>query len=319
MIWLTYRQHRQQALFATGAMALISLFLVLTGLHMSSVFHNSGLAHCLSTRSHNDCGDLESSFESRFGTLRQLVPFFMVLPLLAGLFWGAPLVARELEHGTHRLVWTQGVSRLRWLSTKLVALLALTVALGAAYAALITWWLTPLNHSTGDRFQAGIFDQQGIVPVAYALFALALGIAAGTVFGKTMTGMAATLVGFVGLRLIIAGLVRRHFLTPVKSTYAPLPGIDTNHPGAWVFSQRTVDGSGHTIPQFTVGSVCRASKSSTPTSLDHCVRAHGFLNIDVFQPASRFWLFQGIEGGIYVALAVVLIAVTVVWIRKRVV
>jgi hypothetical protein len=43
----------------------------------------------------------------------------LVLPMLAGMFWGAPLVAREVEHGTHRLVWTQGVSRLRWATTKI--------------------------------------------------------------------------------------------------------------------------------------------------------------------------------------------------------
>jgi hypothetical protein len=241
----------------------------------------------------------------------------MALPLLVGLFWGAPLVARELEHGTHRFVWTQGVTRLRWLSVKLTALIAMTVAFGAAYCFLIYWWLEPLNRSTGDRFQPGVFDQQGLVPLAYALFALALGIAAGTVFGKTMAGMAATLVGFVGTRLIVAGLVRRRFEAPIKSSYVPLPGIDTSHPGAWIFSQTTVDASGHRVPQFAIGSACPATKHSTQAALDRCVRAHGFLNTDVFQPAHRFWLFQGIESGLYLALTLALIALTIWWVRRR--
>lgn len=316
MIWLTYRQQRQQVLFGTAALSLIAIFLVLTGLHMSSVFH-SGLARCIALHGHNNCGDLEGAFESRFNTLRQLVPFFMALPLLVGMFWGAPLVARELEHGTHRLVWTQGIGRLRWLSTKLVALIAVTLAFAAAYAALISWWLGPLNQSTGDRFQPGVFDQQGIVPIAYALFAVALGVAAGAIFGRSLSAMAATLVGFVGLRLIVAGVVRRHFVAAVTMKYVPLPGADVTHPGAWVLSQKTYNGYGRLVSQFEVPSTCTTNTYRTTAALDRCVRAHGFLNVDVLQPAHRFWLFQGIESGLYAGLALALLALTVWWVRKR--
>jgi hypothetical protein len=316
MTWLIWRQHRQQALFGAATLALVTLLLLLTGLHMHAVFQDSGLGRCLGSK-HPDCGTLQSAFESRFSTLRQLVPFFMVLPALLGLFWGAPLIGRELEQGTHLFVWTQGVTRLRWLTSKLAALFALTVLLTVTYAVLISWWLGPLDRSTGDRFQPGIFDQQGLVPVAYALFALALGIASGAVLKKTMPAMAATLVGFVGLRLIVAGVARKHFVSPVTEKYAPLPGVDTTHPGAWVFSQETIDSSGRTVPQVAVSSVCRATKSSTQASLDHCVRAHGFLNTDVFQPASRFWLFQGIEAALFAGLAIALLALAVWWVRRR--
>jgi len=196
-------------------------------------------------------------------------------------------------------------------------LLVLTLLLTGTYAVLISWWLTPLDRSTGDRFQPGIFDQQGIVPLAYALFGLALGIAAGAVLKKTMPAMAATLVGFVGLRLIVAGIARKHFLGPVTKRYVPLPGVDTTHPGAWVFSQKTVDGTGHTVGQFAIGTACPPGKSSAPATLDQCVRAHGFLNTDVFQPASRFWLFQGIEAALFTGLAVALLAVVIWWVRPR--
>src|SRR5947199_9999534 len=112
MNWLVWRQHRQQALFGTATFALVGCFLLLTGLHMHSVFDSSGHGRCLATGSHGSCGDVQSAFENRFGTLRQLVPFFMVLSLLVGLFWGAPVIARELEQGTHLVIWTQGVTRL---------------------------------------------------------------------------------------------------------------------------------------------------------------------------------------------------------------
>src|SRR5919108_501390 len=128
----------QRAQVALAAVALIVLLLALTGEHMHSVFRGSGLGHCLATRSHSDCGGLESAFESRFSTLRQLVPFFMALPALLGIFWGAPLVAREVEQGTHLFVWTQGISRVRWLGSKLLALVGLTMLMTAAYAVLIS-------------------------------------------------------------------------------------------------------------------------------------------------------------------------------------
>jgi len=38
----------------------------------------------------------------------------VAVPGLIGIFWGAPLVARELETGTYRLAWTQSVTRKRW-------------------------------------------------------------------------------------------------------------------------------------------------------------------------------------------------------------
>ena len=100
--------------------------------------------------------------------------------------------------------------------------------------------------------------------------------------------------------------------------HVPLPGVDTNHPGAWIFSQKTVDGSGHIVPQFTIGSVCPPSKGSTLASLDRCVRTHGFLNTDVFQPAGRFWLFQGIEAALFTGLAIALLAVAFWWVRRRI-
>ncbi|MGH3881549.1 MAG: hypothetical protein ACRDSK_31370 [Actinophytocola sp.] len=66
------------------------------------------------------------------------------LPALAGVFIGAPLFAREFEHGTWRLAVTQGVTRTRWFTTK-IALVGTGVAgVAGLCAALFTWWRTPL-------------------------------------------------------------------------------------------------------------------------------------------------------------------------------
>ena len=73
----------------------------------------------------------------------RLARYVVVFPALVGLFVGAPLLARELQHGTHRLAWTQSVTRRRWLLSKTL-LLSLATALGAALlSALVMWWRQP--------------------------------------------------------------------------------------------------------------------------------------------------------------------------------
>ena len=57
---------------------------------------------------------MTSSCAARLGIL-----LLLVVPAIIGIFWGAPLVARELETGTYRLAWTQSVTRTRWLAVKL--------------------------------------------------------------------------------------------------------------------------------------------------------------------------------------------------------
>jgi hypothetical protein len=106
----------------------------------------------------------------------------LVLPALIGLFWGAPLIARELEAGTHRLVWNQSVTRTRWLAVKLglVGLAAVTAAGLGSLA--VDWWSDPIDKTAFDQFprmEPLLFGTRGIVPVAYAAFAFALGVTIG--------------------------------------------------------------------------------------------------------------------------------------------
>ena len=67
-------------------------------------------------------------------------------------FWGAPLVTRELEAGTHRLVWNQSVTRTRWLATKLGLI-------GGRRSPRPRWsaWRSPGGRlrSTGSRRSSG--------------------------------------------------------------------------------------------------------------------------------------------------------------------
>src|SRR5439155_11352701 len=173
-----WRQHRAQLMAGSAVLALLLAFLLTTGFGIASAFRSSGLAGCLALPG-GHCDDLANAFDGRYSNLQFLVPLFLVLPAVIGLFWGAPLVAREIEQGTHRLAWTQGVTRLRWLFVKLAMLAGATAAGVAALTWVLSWWSRPLVAAADNRLNPGPFDLRGIVPIAYALFALALGVAVG--------------------------------------------------------------------------------------------------------------------------------------------
>ena len=155
---------------------------------------------------------LASERPTRHRVLRRLAAV-LALPAIIGVFWGAPLVARELEAGTHRLVWTQTVTRTRWLATK-VGLIGLAAMAAAGLLSLVmTWWSGPIDRPrsragrarTGSSASRGcrrwMFDARGIAPIGYAAFAFALGVTAGLVLRRTVPAMAVTLAVFVAVQI----------------------------------------------------------------------------------------------------------------------
>jgi ABC-2 family transporter protein len=328
MIWLTWRQHRQQALAGAIGLALIGAFMLLTHPGIAHFFQVSGAAGCLSIPG-RDCHSVTSVFNDHYSGLQFLVPLFLVVPLFVGLFWGAPLVAREVEQETHRLVWTQGVTRRRWIAWKLALIGAAAVAGAAAFAALVTWWSAMFVQTGDDRLSPGVFDIRGIVPIAYVLFALALGVAVGTLTRKTLPAMAVTLAGYVGVRALVALVLRPHYMSPktISSSVFGPPGRMGF--GDWVLRTVTVtragavEAPGNSLDFNYMAPRCRglippAGTLPSQANLTACVHKLGLHAVSTYQPGSRFWAFQGIESGIFVAMAVALAVVTMWAVKRRI-
>jgi ABC-2 family transporter protein len=165
-------------------------------------------------------------------------------------FWGAPLVAHELEAGTHRLAWTQSVTRRRWLATKLAVTGLAAVIVTGVFSLVFSWWSFPFDR-VGNRIGTANFGQRGITPIAYAVFALVLGTLAGAVLRRTLAAMAATLVGFIAVRFSFQLFARRHILDPVTTSLPTnlfgqrVGGFNSD--GGWILATRTVDATGHTV------------------------------------------------------------------------
>ena len=352
MIWLTWRQFRAPAAMTAAALAALAAILALTGPGLADEY-SSGIAAC--TDRSGGCSDfLDGFFRDHRGVFIAATLVVLVLPALIGLFWGAPLIARELESGTHRLVWNQSVTRTRWLAIKLGLLGLAAIAAAGLIGLAVDWWTDPIDKTAFDQFprmEPLLFGTRGIVPIGYAAFAFALGVTVGMLVRRTIAAMAITLAVFVAVQVAMPQLVRAHLIAPVVSTIDPTPSslnifsfgpdglqIRTTLPddtGAWVLSSRTVDASGRTVTRIP------SSSSLSPTSgpcapreppasaparegpgeeLAPClaeVKRLGYRQQVTYQPSSRFWPLQWYETGIYTALALGLAGFCFWWLRHR--
>ncbi len=343
MIWLTWRQFRAQAWVASAALIAVAIALTVTGLHLAHLYDTTGVATC---QAHGDCGTMSTSFLAQ----AKASPAYSVLyyggivllyavPAIIGIFWGAPLVTREVEAGTFRLAWNQSVTRSRWLAVKLGLIGLAAVATAGLLSLMIGWWASPMDRAYGlpagrngtggmNRFAPLLFGARGITPIGYAAFAFVLGVTAGMLIRRTVPAMAATLAVFVGALVTMSLWVRPHLMSPVSVMSALNPAnVDqvsiggsqmtvtatVNLPGAWVLSNQSLTASGHV---FTGPATKACTSGSVRACYASITRLH-LRQLVTYQPASRYWTFQWSETAIFLALAAVLAAVCFWWIRRR--
>jgi hypothetical protein len=324
MTLLVWRQYRAQAAIAALLLAVAAAVILADGFQIASHWH-SILVTCA-----GNSGCLQQQAPLVNGVVSDLPYLSLLVPAVLGMLWGAPLVAHELESRTSDFAWTQSVTRTRWLAVKTGWLLLAAAACGGVTAALITWWSGPVNASQANAFQSPHFDTQGIVPIGHAVFAMALGIAAGTVARRTLPAIAVTIGGFIALRLVISDLVRPHYMAAV-TTYYNVTGSFTPPGAAWVFSQGAISRTGQVVQAGwgelypALPASCQKLLPDAPTAkgdasmnaVFSCMHANGWRGFATYQPASRYWPFQGIETGIYLLLAAMLITVTLFIVRRR--
>ena len=362
MIQLAWRQFRTQALVAYGLLAVIAVIVVITGVQLVH-YYGAYVATC---GAHGDCGTVQTAFLARDHAVQaSLGPILLLLPALIGMFWGAPLIARELETGTFRLAWTQSTTRGRWLTVKLVMLGLASMAAAGLLSLAVTWWFSRIDQLNLNRFSNGVFEDRGIVPIGYAAFAFALGVTAGVLIRRTVPAMAATLLPYLGARLAVAFWIRPHLMSPLRAI-APVslgalstpglpgtanaPGLGAPNPADLVLSSETLNKAGQVIgqdggistpngaqgigfqprpdglwlqgvgrcPNIPAGTpIGPGSNLARSGALQTCVDKLGVHQQLIYQPISRYWIFQWCELGIFLAAAAVLAGFCFWWVRRR--
>jgi len=317
MTWLTWRQFRVPAASVYAAIAAIAVALAITGPDLVG---------------RTEFSDQDFMFG---GTILLLY----LLPAVIGVFWGVPMVTRELETGTHNLVWNQSITRKRWLATKLGVGVLTTVVAAALLSIAVTWWAAPIDaHASADpesfeltRMAPVVFGARGIAPIGYAAFAFVLGVALGIALRRTVAAMAVTLAVFAAVMVAVPFLVRPYVIPPVEDTIAitasnigritgndsgVIESITVAEPaGAWVLANETVDQSGAAVsplPDAVQDCVPRPGRAATPPnrmSMTECLAQLsdlGYTQRVTYQPGNRFWGLQWIELGLFLALSALL-------------
>ena len=242
------------------------------------------------------------------------------MPGLIGVLLAASFVL-ELESGTYRLAWTQSITRRRWITTKLGTAIAAALVAALAMTLLVTWWRAPFVRLEG-RMNNGAFDFEGTVAAGYALFALGLALAVGAVWRRTVPALVVAFVGYVAARIFVDTWLRQRFAAPLSATWRELAGkggpsgsppAGLDH--AWVLNQYPSDRLGHHI-DVKLGP-CLHAAGAQSGKVSCLVERGAVYSHVVYEPASRFWLFQGIETSMFGGIAIVLIGFAAWWTHSR--
>jgi hypothetical protein len=318
-----------------AALAAVAMFLIWTGLDVRSHYDSLGIAGCLAgDETSGTCQQAISSFNDRVNGVMNLANWLVLFPALAGVLMAAPLVI-DLEQGTYRLAWTQGVTRTRWLAAKVGLGVAILTVVSLMLMVLWKWWGKPFVSSGEglgtDKWDATIFDSRAVL-ISYTIFAFALCVAVGTVFRRSIAAFGIGLVGFVAVRVLIETKFREHFLAPLKSIDEPMiqPERQVDN-GAWIVSIGPSDQFGHikswSDPAFQACTDKERAIGPLPKPADieaaiaaqtQCFRDHDIYMTTLYHPASRYWIFQGIESAIFLGLAAVLLGITFYWVTRRI-
>ena len=322
MAGVTWRQHRFALAGVAVLLAALAVFLWIIGTSLHHAYAAAAACHPASSAA---CQGLVGALYGMDNFLSNGL-ILQVVPVLVGTFVGAPVLARELETGTFRYAWTQGFGRWRWALAKLVLLAVVVTAAAAAFGALLSWYYQPyfapgyqslgLNEVT--PFFPGLFDLRGIGFPAWTLAAYAIGALSGMLIRRVVPAIVATLAAYTALAFATGTFLREHYLTPLLTTN------NFNLPGtAWIITQWSAKNGKFAFAGFPPMSLLNQFCSSLPPgkpsmgTLEQCVSQHGYTMWTGYQPASRFWPFQWIEGGWLLALSVLLIAASIWLVRRR--
>ncbi|EGX58339.1 ABC transporter transmembrane protein [Streptomyces zinciresistens K42] len=293
MTWLVWRQHRAAFWTVLGASALAVAFIVF----QRSQLHTAG-------------------YDSTSTGLR-------LMPILLGVFLGAPLFAGDLENGTAKLVVTQSASRTRWLTTKLALTALVVVVSTVALSVGFGWWWNLYDESTSAEWTSGAtFNNTGPVPAALALFSVFGGVAIGVVLRRTLVAMAVTL-GFT----VVVQIAWSHFLAHFLLSLASVATITTNKGVPFQHVMPTLPPGAHQVnwstPPYITGdgkllgwSTC--NEAQTEQAHDLCMKKADVVGWSVdYLPISQMNGLQWFSASILLALTAAVTVLLFFWGRKR--
>jgi hypothetical protein len=311
MVLVTWLQHRGVLIGAFALFGALAIYLGIMGL----IIHHAWTVDmdCHPARS-LACQDLAQSFGAWHSGATIAFPL-QLLPALIGAFAGAPVLAREMETGTFRYAWTQDFGRTRWVIAKLALVGAPLAVIAGAFGILTYWYFGPfVAEGQLIPLDPRTFDLESLALPGWVLAAFAIGAFAGMLIRRVVPAMATAMAVAGGLGLAAGLYLRQHYLPPLVIASANGPA-----PSAWTLGSWYTGRGGQVVPAETVNVACPGPGpyDSTPGAPAQCMPQHGYTQWWSYQPASRYWPFQGIEGSGLLLLAILLVAATIWLVHRR--
>ncbi|OIJ99244.1 transporter [Streptomyces sp. MUSC 14] len=314
-LWLAWRQQRVSAGIGAAALVVAVAVAVYYRSGMLDALHSGLFDHCATGPLYCTRSDTGLPLLLDVEPLKYLGVLNIALPVVIGVFWGAPLLGRDRELGTHRLVLAQGVSRGQWFASRFALAAATTIALSGLLAGVFSWWWRPAADRSYGLFWYDNTALSGSGPrvVAAALFGLAAGTLLGLLARRVLAAMGLTLLATGVMTLLLEWTHRARLLVP-PHTYVSAGSV----PKAPMGEKWSTGTYGLITASGRHDDVLKCAFPSG-TQLKECMAAHGYVaRFYKANPAGDYWAFQWTDTAVLGGLAIVLTVVTVLLLRRRV-
>ncbi|MFF1908366.1 hypothetical protein [Kitasatospora sp. NPDC058218] len=340
-VWLGLRQERTPLLTAGAVLVLLCGWMLILGGQLQGIVEAEHIQGCNVVYFPPECETLSRqaiALDERWGVAVLVTGWLLAaLPVAFGVFFAAPLLAREFETGTYALAWTQSVSRQRWLAARLGAPLLLTLLGSSVLAAVATWWTGVVE----GRFAVpGYYHwftwmsrtASGPSMVGFCLLSVALGAAVGLVVRRVVASIVVTAVLTLAVRFAVdAG---RYLFAPAREVFA-----DVKMAGPLSMDQMRTVSTGHLptntpIESDVVGNGLLTSDglriplpgdwmSRFPDGTGQCPSPECLAHHDTvvqayatYHPPADEWVMHWTQTGLSLAVTVLLVGFCALWVRR---
>lgn len=336
MTWTAFRQQR----YVFWAFSLVAAALI--GWALLSGFHEeTARAHWLAAPCNEGRGILAKDIahcmvllHGSYGSHNAMIALFAgLLVVLLGLLLGAGAVARDLERGTVRLVWTQSVTRTRWYVTKVLVGLGSIVIIVVPMSLTFNWWVHASSY--GVRISPRTFDLSGWMPLMISVLSFAIAVIVGVLLRRAGWTMAVALAVLVLIGIGEQG-VRNQLVSHSIATYATAmvtkggTTVGVTYGGApansWVLYNGLDPINVDTVPSSWSASLamnarlqaCENKSLAGPSQVEpRCLRKLGLRNVSIYLADRQFWTLQLRDGGLFLLGSTFLLATGLIVTRKR--
>lgn len=324
MARVTWLQHRA-TLIGISILAIgCAIAMLISQSYTHGAYATYVASGCVVNPVHSSCGTFANTIGNGTTSFSAIVIALHVLPVIIGLFVGAPLVAREIESGSYRYTWTQEVGRTRAVLTTFALLAVVVTTVACLLGLLLGWYGHPFQVvGVESEWQSGLFATTVFMLGAWTLFAFSVGTFLGALIGRIVAAMAATTV-FIGGLLTVSFLYLVHWLLSFGAiaTSKIVPngmGIGALNDrdfvsgpplGSWLVRGWITGPNGHVLSTKAAWSTLfradnATQKNFSKNAVTSWLSLHHFTYWVSYQPSSRFWIFQLVAVAVLIGLAMI--------------